>query len=148
MPGSTFEVETYTVLTNQSGTSSDGSWRTIVLSSTPSFHGNRHRASIYFVEPPPNALGGASFIAGTFSIGVLCRKADFGVWYDMLRNEKPVKFSFAYDGPEFDPNQPNRLLLQVQLHTGEQEPPGEGPEDIQAKIFTTEMLDIIRKSKK
>ena len=39
-----------------------------------------------------------------------------------------MSFVCAYDGPNFDPSQPTRSLYWFQLFTGQQEPPGEGPE--------------------
>ena len=47
-------------------------------------------------------------------------------------------------GPDNDPNQPTRQLWWIQLYTGQQEPPGEGPEELQGKPFSAETLDILR----
>ncbi len=131
MPTLTFDIDTYTVLTSQSGTTSPGSWRTITLTSTALAHGIRSRATVYFFDAPgspgvitnvdqPNANGLTAYAYG--------RKEDFAVWYDMLRNESPMKFTCGFDGPAFDPAQATRNVYWFQLHTGQQEPPGEGPE--------------------
>jgi hypothetical protein len=68
-------------------------------------------------------------------------------WYDLLRNERPLKFSCAYAGPEYDPNKPSRELSWVQLYTGLQEPPGEGPEDVQSLTFSADVLETLRGNK-
>ncbi len=131
MPLMTFDIETYTVLSSQSGTTSGGSWRVITLSSTALAHGIRSHASIYFFEAPgstgvvtnvdqPNANGLTAYAYG--------RKEDFTVWYDMLRNESPMKFACAFEGAQFDPSRPSRPIYWFQLFTGQEEPPGEGPE--------------------
>ena len=56
------------------------------------------------------------------------RQADFAAWYDILRNEAPLTFSCEYAGPAFDPATPSRTISWFQLFTGQQEPPGEGPD--------------------
>ena len=48
MPIVTFDVESYTVLTTQSGNSASGAWRNIGLTSPDLSHGIRNRASIFF----------------------------------------------------------------------------------------------------
>ncbi len=73
-----------------------------------------------------------------------CHKADFGEWYDIVRNEHPLTCTFSYAGPEYDPNQPTRDLFTIQVHTGTQEPPGEGPEEIQSKLFPESVLKVLR----
>lgn len=131
MPTMTFTVETYTVVTSQSGTASSGSWRVITMISPDLSHGIRNRASVYFFEAPastgvvtnvdqPNYNGLSVYAYG--------RKEDFATWYDLLRNEKPLSFVCAYDGADFDPSQATRSIYWFQLFTGQQEPPGEGPE--------------------
>lgn len=131
MPSTTFTVETYTVVTSQSGTASSGSWRVLTLTSPDLAHGIRNRASVYFFETPP-APGTVTNVdqpnLNGLSIYAYARKEDFTTWYDLLRNEKPMSFVCAYDGPNFDPSQPTRSLYWFQLFTGQQEPPGEGPE--------------------
>jgi hypothetical protein len=148
MPILTFDVESYTVLTTQSGTTSSGAWRHISLTSTVLAHGIRNRASVYFFENLTGALGVVYNVDQPNFDGqtayAYCRRADFGDWYDMLRNEQPLKFTYAYAGPDYDPNQPTRELWWVQLYTGLQEPPGEGPEDVQAKLFPADVLDMLR----
>lgn len=67
-------------------------------------------------------------------------KADFSDWYDLTRNEAPLKFNCAYSGPDFDPNLSNRQLHWFQLYTGQPEPPGEGPEQLQAMLLPTEVV--------
>jgi hypothetical protein len=148
MPIRTFDVETYTVLTTQRTITSSGAWRHIGLTSTALAHGIRNRASVFFFENLTGALGVVynvdqpNFDGQT--VYAFCRRADFRDWYDMLRNEKPLKFSYAYAGPEYDPNQSARELSWVELYTGLQEPPGEGPEDVQAMLFPADILDMLR----
>jgi hypothetical protein len=76
--------------------------------------------------------------------GRVRRLRDFAEWYDILRNEKPLKCAFAYSGPDYDPNQPSRQLYWIQLYTGQPEPPGEGPEEVQARLFSGETLAMLR----
>jgi hypothetical protein len=148
MPTMTFEVESYTVLTTQSGISSAGAWRNISLTSPDLSHGIRNRASVFFFENPTGTLGVVNNVDQPNFNGLTayayCRKADFVDWYDMLRNEKPLKFTCAYAGPDFDPNQPSRELWWVQLYTGTQEPPGEGAEAVQAKLFPASVLEVLK----
>ena len=117
MPIRTFDVESYTVLTNQSGTSATGAWRHITLTSPALTHGIRSSASLYFLETPPAVLGVVYNVDQPNYDGqtayAYCRKADFAEWYDMLRNERPLKFTYDYAGAEFDPNQPSRVLSNV-----------------------------------
>jgi hypothetical protein len=151
MPVLMFDVESYTVLTTQSGTTPGGAWRNLSLTSTALAHGIRNRASIYFfANPPTGSLGVVVNVDQPNFNGLTayayCRKADFADWYDMLRNERPLRFVCAYEGPDYDPNRPARELWWVELLTGQQEPPGEGPEDVQAQLFTRDILDILRRT--
>jgi hypothetical protein len=150
MPIQAFDVESYTVLTTQSGTSSGGAWRNLSLTSTALAHGIRNRASIFFFENPTGTLGVVTNVDQPNYNGLTtyayCRKADFADWYDMLRNERPMKFSCGYAGPDFDPSKPARELYWVQLYTGLQEPPGEGPEEIQSLTFSADVLDMLKKN--
>lgn len=147
MPSFTFDVESYTVLTTQSGTASMGAWRNISLTSTALAHGIRSRASIYFFEST-GTLGVVTNVDqpnfNGLTVYAYCLKADYDDWYDILRNEQPLKFSCAYAGPDYDPNQPTRQLWNLQLYTGLPEPPGEGSEDVQAKLFPSEVLGMLR----
>jgi hypothetical protein len=148
VPVVTFDVESYTVLTTQSGNTPSGAWRNISLTSPDLSHGIRNRASIFFFESGSTTLGVVTNVNQPNFNGLTayayCRKPDFAEWYDMLRNEKPLKCTFAYAGPEYDPNQPTRELWWIQLYTGQQEPPGEGPEEVQANLFSGEALDMLR----
>jgi hypothetical protein len=130
VPFVTFEVESYTVLTRQHGTQSSGAWRNLSLTS-PS---NSQRQS-----GPGNSAGQRCRRPRACS-----RKADFGEWYDMLRNERPLTCGFAYAGPDYDPSQPTRELWWIELYTGLPEPPGEGPEEVQAMRFPAEFLRELR----
>jgi hypothetical protein len=148
MPVLTFDVESYTVLATQSGTTAAGAWRMLSLTSTALGHGIRNHASIYFFENPPGILGIVTNVDQPNFNGLTayayCRKADFADWYDMLRNEQPITFQCGYAGPDYDPNTPSRPLSSVQLYTGLPEPPGEGPEDVQALTLTADMLTALR----
>ncbi|MFC7738281.1 hypothetical protein ACFQX4_21210 [Roseomonas sp. GCM10028921] len=70
--------------------------------------------------------------------------SDFATWYDILRNEQPLKFRYSFEGSDFDPKQPQRLLQEMELFTGSPEPPGEGPEDLQGKLISQPLLDLLR----
>lgn len=148
MASVTFDVESYTVLTNQQGNTLSGAWRNIVLTSPDLSHGIRHRASLFFFESGSATLGAVTNVDQPNFDGLtahaFCRKPDFAEWYDILRNEKPLKCAFGYSGPEYDPNQPRRELYWIQLYTGQQEPPGEGPEEVLARLFSGETLDMLR----
>jgi hypothetical protein len=148
MPVLTFDVESYTVLTTQSGTSSAGAWRNLALTSTALAHGIRNRASIYFFENPSGTLGVVTNVDQPNYNGLnayaYSRRADFADWYDMIRNERPMKFSCGYEGPDFDPSKPSRALYWVQLYTGLQEPPGEGPEETQTLTFSADVLNVLK----
>src|SRR3954453_18066017 len=52
MPVVTFNVESYNVITTQSGTITSGAWRNLSLTSNDLGHGIRHRASVFFFEAP------------------------------------------------------------------------------------------------
>jgi len=118
------------------------------LTSPDLAHGIRYRASIYFFEAGSATLGVVTNVDQPNFLGVsayaYCRKPDFAEWYDILRNESPLKCTFAYAGPDYDPNQPRRELWWIQLYTGQQEPPGEGPEEVQSKLFSAEILETLR----
>lgn len=148
MPSTTFDVESYTVLTTQMGITSSGAWRNLYLTSTALAHGIRTRASVYFFENQPGTLGVVTNVDQPNYNGqtayAYCRKGDFADWYDLLRNEQPLKCTYGYAGPDFDPSQPARNLYSIQLYTGSQEPPGEGPEDLQAKLFPASILEILK----
>jgi hypothetical protein len=148
MPSLIFDVESYTVVTTQVGNTATGSWRNLSLTSTALTHGIRNRASVFFFQNPTTTLGVVLNVDqpnfNGLSVYAYCLKADYDDWYDILRNEQPLKFSCAYAGPDFDPGQPARELFWVQLYTGQQEPPGEGAEEVQAKLFPAEILEKLR----
>ena len=150
MPSVSFEVESYTVLTTQSGAAATGAWRNLSLTSPDLSHGIRIRASIYFFPNGSSTLGVVTNVDQAnfngLSAYAYCHKADFAEWYDMLRNERPLRCAFAYSGPEYDPNQPSRELYWIQLFTGTQEPPGEGAEEVQAMLFPASVLESARAS--
>jgi hypothetical protein len=139
MPLATFDVESYTVGTTQAGPNASGASRFIRLASTELFHGIRSHASVYFVVGDLTVLGSVVNVDQPNYNGVTvyawCKKADFAEWYDLLRNEAPLKFQYLYDGPDFDPSKPGRVLRSIQLFTGFPEPPGEGPEEMLANLF-------------
>ena len=145
----TFDVESYTVLTTQAGNAANGAWRHISLTSPDLSHGIRNRASVFFFATGSSTLGVVYNVDQPNFDGLTayayCWKVDFGEWYDMLRNETPLRCTFAYAGPDYDPNQPRRELWWIQLYTGQQEPPGEGPEEVQAMQFPAEVLRMLRR---
>ena len=132
MPSGSFEVETYTVFTSQSG--GGGSFRLLALSSTPLAHGIRVKASLYYMSGTPADPGWVYNVDqpnfNGHTVYAYAPMADFRDVYDILRNEKPVNVSYFYDGPEFDPSKAWRKLFHLQLYTGLPEPPGEGPRDM------------------
>ena len=148
MPSLTFEVESYTVLATQAGNTANGAWRNLYLTSPNLGHGIRSRASVYFFEGGSTTLGVVVNVDQPNYNGLTaysyCRKADFADWYDMLRNERPVNCTCHYAGPDYDPNQPNRQLSSIQLYTGAQEPPGEGPEGVQSMQLPESVIDFLR----
>jgi hypothetical protein len=133
MPQATFEVESYTVLTNQSGTGADGAWRVIQLTSTSSFHGIRNHAIVWFFESPGffgivRNVGQLNYNGHT--VDARCRMTDFRDFYELLRSERPINFGYSYQEAEVDPAIPGtRNLVNVYLATG-LEPPGEGPAEL------------------
>jgi len=149
LPILTFTVESYTVLTTQTGVGAGGAWRHLLLTSPNLSHGIRNRASIYFFESGPTTLGIVYNVDQPNFNGLTayayCRKPDFAEWYDMLRNEAPLTCTFAYAGPDYDPNQSTRELWWIQLYTGQQEPPGEGPEDVQQAVFPVHVLEQLQR---
>jgi hypothetical protein len=144
-----FDVESYTVVLTQIGNEVPGAWRSLTLTSPETPHSGRHHASIFFFSDlSPGMFGRVSNVDQLnfqgHEVRVFLLKADFAAWYDVLRNERPLKFDYAYDD-RHDPSRPTRELFWVQLHTGRPEPPGEGPEDLQAMLFPADALGPLRK---
>jgi hypothetical protein len=140
-----FEVESYTVATVQVDPGPPGASRTITLTSPALTHGIRTSASIYFLDSQHTTIGVVLNVDKLNYEGhrVLVRvgKDDFADWYDILRNEQPLKFRYRYDGEgSYDPDRPRRRLFTVRLYTGLPEPPGEGEDGLQA-LFTTDGLE-------
>jgi hypothetical protein len=147
----TFDVESYTVITSQIGTELPGAWRNLTLTSAALAHDIRHHASLFFFPDLTDSVGHVSNVDQLNFDGhrvyANLRKADFAAWYDILRNERPLKFFYNYDGEgSYDPNRPTREVFGVQLYTGLPEPHGEGPEDLRAKLFPADALDLLRKA--
>jgi hypothetical protein len=132
------------------GVSARGSWRDIGLVSPDLAHGIRHQAFVRLFEGGARELGVVTNVDQLnydgHSIYAFGRKEDFPVWYDMLRNEAPVRFRYEYEGEENDPNRPVRRLRNIVLFTGLPEPPGEGPEEVAANLFPEEVLAVLRNS--
>jgi hypothetical protein len=147
MPILTFNVDSYSVITTQSGTTTSGAWRMLGLTSTALAHGIRNRASVYFFEGGSTTLGVVTNVDQPNYQGLTayayCRKADYADWYDLLRNERPLTFTAGYEGPEFDPSKPSRPLYWVQLYTGQPEPPGEGAEGQQKLTLPASVLEVL-----
>jgi hypothetical protein len=145
-----FEVESYMVATVQSGPDSPGASRRITLTSTALTHGIRPSASIFFSDIPRTRLGVVVNVDQLNFQGhrVFARlwKGDFAAWYDILRNEQPLRFRYRYDGEgSIDPSQSMRELFTVRLYTGLPEPPGEGEDDdLQALVFKEDAPELRR----
>ena len=45
------------------------------------------------------------------------------------------------------PTNPTASYFWVQLYTGEQEPPGDGAEAVQAKLFPASVLEVLKRAK-
>jgi hypothetical protein len=124
------EVDSYGVIAN-SGTG-QAEWRALSLMSAPPA-GGRHRAGrhhvyIEFSWTPGTAQGRAGTITEVNTthtdVKAFCCKQDFADWYDILRNEAPVRFRCEYKDAQ--PGQVERNVNWVQLCSGSTEPPGEG----------------------
>lgn len=139
MPIRTFDIETYFAFTTQRGTGSVGAWRALRVTSPVLTHGIQHRATLYFFASEAQSPGLVMNVDQPNYQGqtvyAFCRKPDFREWYDILRNEAPLKLSYAYSGSDFDPSDPTRDLFWVEMFTGSPEPPGEGPEEVLAYLF-------------
>ena len=72
-----------------------------------------------------------------------CVLADFPVWYDVLRNERPLTCTFRWAGPDNDPSQPTRDLEGINIRTGE-EPPGEGSDGLALDLFPAGIIKALR----
>lgn len=133
----TFDIETYFALTTQRGNSSVGAWRGLRVTSPVLSHGIQHRATLYFFSSEASTLGLVTNVdqGGGQIVYAFCRKPDYRDWYDILRNEAPLKLSYAYSGSDFDPSDPTRDLFWIEMFTGLPEPPGEGPEEVLAYLF-------------
>jgi hypothetical protein len=127
--------------------SSTGSWRFLGLTSPALAHGIRTFAGVYFFESQVTTSGVITNVDQPNFNGqrayASCRLFDFAQWYDILRNERPLRCVYAYDGPEFDPSQPTRSLYWIQLTTAEPEPPGEGPEAVERSMFSSDVLKML-----
>lgn len=147
MPVRSFDVESYYVGTHEQMSSTTGSWRYVTLTSTPLAHGIRTYATVYFFDSPSATSGVVTNVDQPNFNGqrayAYCRKPNFAEWYDLLRNESPLRVSFGYDGPEFDANVPTRRLYWITLVTGQPEPPGEGPEGVQAASLPADVLAVL-----
>jgi hypothetical protein len=146
-----FEVESYMVATQQSGPDLARAARRITLTSPALTHGIRPSASIFFSDIPRTRLG---FVVNVDQLNfqghrVLARlaKDDFADWYDILRNEQPLRFLYRYDGEgSIDPSQSRRELFRVRLYTGLPEPPGEGEDDVLQALLLKEDAPELRRA--
>jgi hypothetical protein len=86
------------------------------------------------VPPKPGIVKNVDHAVGGHAVFAILHIRDFIDWYDFLRNEKPVWFSYSYTGLANDPTEPERDLQWVTLHTGLLEPPGEGSEEVPSPI--------------
>jgi hypothetical protein len=144
-----FEVESYIVATVQDGPDSPGASRRITLTSPALTHGIRSSASIFLSDLPRTRLGVVVNVDQLNFEGhrVFARlwKNDFADWYDILRNEQPLRFFYRYEGEgSIDPSQSRRELFAVRLYTGLPEPPGEGEDDLQALLFKEDAPELRR----
>jgi hypothetical protein len=145
-----FEVESYMVATGQADPDPARAWRRITLTSPALAHGIRSSASIFFSDRRLTRLGVVVNVDQLNFEGhrVFARlaKDDFADWYDILRNEQPLRFRYGYDGEgSIDPSQSTRELFTVRLYTGLPEPPGEGEDDVlQALLFKEDAPELRR----
>ena len=128
MPQRAFEIESYSVAAAEPMGSTSGSFRKLSLASPALTHGIRTLAEIYFMEAVRRVSGAVTNVDQLNYDGqrvtAFCRLRDFGQWYDILRNERPLNCAYAYEGAEFDTNDPDRRLNWIQLTTSQPEPPG------------------------
>jgi hypothetical protein len=150
VPLISFDVESYTVQTTQTGVTANGAWRYVNLVSPALAHGIRTRAAIFFFTTT-NSLGVVTNVNQPNFNGITayayCLKPDFAEWYDILRNERPLKCELSYEGPDYDPNKPSRQLYSISLYTGTPEPPGEGPEEVQVRTLPLPILEVLQEKK-
>jgi hypothetical protein len=130
-----FEVETYRVVTMQSGPIVTlGDRRLLVLDGPEIPSGKPSGVYLYFMENPdpnsyvskvaPNTENPDRGVAST----IWCYKRDFAEWYDILRNERPLYCAISYNRHPTEPEDPDWYMIEIQMYTGRSEPPGEGPE--------------------
>jgi len=146
-----FEVESYTVATEQSGPDPARAARRITLTSPALAHGIRPSARIFFSDRLGTILGVVDNVDQLNFQGhlVLARlaKDDFADWYDILRNEQPLRFLYGYEGEgSIDPSQSRRELFRVRLYTGLPEPPGEGEDDVLQALLLKEDAPELRRA--
>lgn len=102
----------------------------------------RHQANLNFRESPPTNLGWVTNVdqpnfRGYF-LSTEWSKSDFAQFYDVLRSERPLYFSFAYTPSGYNPADPTRDLTISWLYTGP-EPLGEGPAEMLPGVSSSEM---------
>ena len=124
MPMDSFEVETYTVNVGSIYRGADWGYRYITLTSRrarPRAGGFRRTALLRF-EPwfVPSQLGQVRRGAVIYAS---CPFDDFRDYYDVLRADRPIRFSFGFSDP--DP-WGDAELYWIDIEALE-EPPGEGP---------------------
>jgi hypothetical protein len=102
--------------------------------------GITHRAIIYFEESPAQ-LGSIDNVDQPnrgYYIVTYWPRSDLTHFYDVLRSERPVLFSFGYTPSGYDPNTPRRELTLAYFFTGF-EPLGEGPGETLPGVSLSEM---------
>ncbi len=78
------------------------------------------RAIVYFWPTPPADTVG--YVASSLLVGML-HERDFALWYDILRNEKPVKVTYVENTADR-----SRRIWHISVGTSN-EGVGEGPAD-------------------
>lgn len=132
MPVESFEVESYRVALQQSGSSRNSSLahRRLEVAGPVESDGSRPTARLYFLE----ADHGSGPIGRAYGLGsaagprytVYLPQAWFEDVYQVLQTENPVRLHLLVDTPRAGGRSDIRY---VQVGTADPEPPGEGPED-------------------
>lgn len=112
-------VTEYRVGTNRSRTNTNAH-RFFIVAEGFSENGPINRAVIYFWPSKPADTVG--YVAGSLLVGML-DDGDFQYWYDILRNEKPVKISYVENSSASE-----NKVWHISVNTTN-EGVGEGPED-------------------
>ncbi len=120
-----FEIETYTVRVNQSGSENTN---VINLVSTDQSHGIRYKATVLFFPKNPYApetgqmknLGGVNL--EPISLAAFVDRSAFAGFYQVLSSEKPVSLEVEYEDDPSDPKSSFKYINRISLLTGDESP--------------------------